>query len=236
MCGRYAASASQDLLTETFVIEEIVDPVEPRWNIAPTDLVPAVVDRVDHQSGRTVRKLVTPRWGLVPSWSKSAGGGARMINARLETVTEKPAFRTAAARRRCLLPADGYYEWYATGATAKGRPVKQPFFIHPPSGLLVMAGLYEFWKDPSDQSWLTTCTIITTTATDALGVIHDRMPVIVGRQAWSSWLDPHLTDPLEAVALLDPAAGEALTAYAVGPEVGSVAHDGPQLIEPLPSS
>ncbi len=141
------------------------------------------------------------RWGLVPSWSKNATGGARMINARFETVADKPAFRKAFRSRRCLLPAAGYYEWYDTGATGpRGKPVKQPYFIHrADSELLVMAGLYEFWRDPArsqeaDGGWLATCTIITTEATDAVGHLHDRMPMVVSADRWDAWLDPRATD------------------------------------------
>ena len=112
MCGRYAASADAELLEEVFVIDEVLGPLPPaRWNIAPTDPVTAVVERVGKESGEITRKLVELRWGLVPSWSKDAKGGARMINARFETLDQKPAFRKALAARRCLLPADGYYEW-----------------------------------------------------------------------------------------------------------------------------
>ena len=186
MCGRYAASADAELLEEIFVIDEVAGLLPPaRYNIAPTDPVVAVVERAQRSDPAVVqRRLVELRWGLVPSWSRDAKGAARMINARLETLAQKPAFRKALAARRCLLPADGYYEWYAQpvdpSVPAGRRPPKQPFFIHPADGsLLAMAGLYEFWKNPTGE-WLSTCTIITTSATDAL-VCSDVLVMLDGR-------------------------------------------------------
>ena len=180
------------------------------------------------------------RWGLVPSWAKSPSVGARMINARTETVAEKPAFRKAFASRRCIIPADGYYEWYATDQkTAKGKARKQPFFIRPEdSAMLPMAGLYEVWRDrsrPEDDAdafrW--TCTILTTEATDELGRIHDRMPLLVDRGSRAAWLDPR-REIEDLTALLTPAQQSGLTAYPVSTAVGNVANNGPQLVEPLP--
>lgn len=230
MCGRYAASASQELLVETFEIDEVAGPLPPpSFNVAPTDPIPAVVERT--VGDQVVRRLVGVRWGLVPSWSRSATGGSRLINARIETVAEKPAFRKAFAARRCLLPADGYYEWYPTQRIdTRGKPVKQPFFIRPRDGRpLVMAGLYEFWKDP-DGAWLVTAAIITTRATDELGHIHDRMPMIVPPDDWDAWLDPGLTTDARAL-LVAPAPD--LEAYQVSTLVNRVANNGPELIEPL---
>ena len=257
MCGRYASSASRDKLIETFAIDVVGsrgDPappeaewLQPRWNLAPTDPVPGVLERLDPDAGVPVRRLTGLRWGLVPSWSHDASGAARMINARLETVTEKPSFRKAMASRRCLLPADGYYEWYASSAQPTPptcKVVKQPFFIHPADatatgGLMVMAGLYEFWKDPQALAgvdpWLVSCTIITTAATDDLGMIHDRMPVQVRPEHWADWLDPSLTDSLQARSLLHiPGVGE-MNAYAVSRLVSNVRNDGPELIAELPA-
>ena len=157
-----------------------------------------------------------------------------MINARVETVADKPSFRRAFSTRRCLLPADGYYEWYTTDQRdGRGKPVKQPFFIHPADGgLYVMAGLYEFWKGP-DASWLSTCTIITTSATDALGQIHDRMPMVVAKEAWGDWLDPGFTgDPLDLLRVPGPD----LEAYAVSRAVGQVANNSPELVLPMPDA
>ncbi len=238
MCGRYAASADEGMLREVFELEQVLELPPASWNVAPTDHVPAVVERPDRETGIVARKLIAPRWGLVPSWSKGPGGPP-MINARLETIAEKPAFRTALAKRRCLLPADGYYEWYETDqVTAKGKPIKQPFFIRPESGLLVMAGLYEFWKDPTiegPEAWLTSVTIITTRATDRLGHIHDRMPMIVPPTSWEAWLDPSSEDPLRACDLLTVTADD-LEAYAVSTAVNTVANNTPDLVQPIAES
>lgn len=240
MCGRYAASADEAELVEEFDIDEVVEsPPAASWNVAPTDPVPAIVQRVSSDDGQARRKLVQLRWGLVPSWSKDPRGGARMINARAETVAEKPSFRKAFATRRCLLPADGYYEWYATGTTAAGKPGKQPYFIHRGDGArLVMAGLYEFWRDdarPADdpEAWVRSCSIITTTATDALGHLHDRMPMVIAQEAWADWLDPTLTDPARARELLAVTDAELLASYPVSKAVGNIRNNGPELAEPI---
>ena len=249
MCGRYAASRD----TATLVTEFEVSAAPHRdlaadYNVAPTKEVYAVVDRAPGPAAQDEpqirRELAIVRWGLVPSWAKDPAIGSRMINARVETVNEKPAYRTAAARRRCLLPADGYYEWYTPTSDdaprgRAGKPVKQPFYIHPADGsVLAMAGLYEFWRDPQrppedPDSWLWTVTIITTSATDELGRIHDRMPMCVRPEQWSGWLDPANTDGRAAVSLLTPAAPGWLAAYPVSREVNNVRHNGPELIAPL---
>ncbi len=241
MCGRYAASTHPDRLIEIFEVDEVRDqeaPVgadglaqwsRPRWNIAPTDSVPSVLERASQDGD--VRLLTGLRWGLVPSWSTSASQAARLINARLETVASKPSFRKALAARRCLLPADGYYEWQPRRAGS--RSYKQPFYISPESGLLVMAGLYEFWRDATSPSadWLVTCAIITTAATDELGHVHDRMPVQVPRANWDAWLDPAMTDPSVARSLVEVPAPGGMLVRPVSTRVNSVANDGPDLIE-----
>ena len=237
MCGRYAASRNPDDLVEEFEVEARPEQVlEPSWNVAPTQAVAAVIERPprDQPDGRPVRALRVVRWGLVPAWAKDPSIGNRMINARLETVAEKPAFKRAFAKRRCLLPADGYFEWYGE----KGR--KQPFFIRPADGgVLAMAGLYELWKDPSVTAedadpWLWTCTVLTTSATDDLGRIHDRMPLLVERERYAEWLDPRRDDPDQLRSLLVPAAPGRLTAYPVSTEVNNVRNNGPHLVDPLP--
>jgi putative SOS response-associated peptidase YedK len=275
MCGRYAASRSPDDLVEEFEVERVEAAVrlEPDYNVAPTKDVYAVltavprepdaaagaqdarqVDQVDRAgpagAGQPVRQLRVLRWGLVPSWAKDPSIGSRLINARMETVADKPAFRRAFARRRCLLPADGYYEWYsAAGAadgpsaarTRSGRPRKQPFFITPSEGgVLAMAGLYEFWRDRTagpdgPAAWLTTCTVITTQAQDAVGRIHDRMPMLVEPDRFGSWLDPTVTDPELLRSLLVPAAPGRLDAYPVSSAVNDVRNNGPGLVLPLPA-
>jgi putative SOS response-associated peptidase YedK len=169
----------------------------------------------------------------VPFWAKDVKIGSRLINARAETVSEKPAFRRAFAQRRCLLPADGYYEWQQVPGAAK-----QPFFITRSDGQsLAFAGLYELWRDPavSDEdpdSMLWTATIITTTAQDDLGAIHDRMPMIIDPSSWADWLDPVNSDSADLRGLLTPAAVSGLTTYPVSTAVNSVRNNGPRLIEP----
>ena len=221
MCGRYAASRNADDLLMHF---EVQDPPEqvlpPSWNVAPTDRVHLVAVR----DGRRV--LQVARWGLVPSWAKNVTVGARFINARAETVADKPAFRAAYARRRCLLPADGYYEWKRDGAA------KAPWFLSDRTGdPLAMAGLYELWRAP-DGPWVRSCTIVTTSAPDELGEIHERTPLLVPREAWTPWLDPELAHPGD---LLVPGVPGVLDAWPVGPAVGNVRTQGPQLCEPVPS-
>ena len=219
------AAATGDLTAE-FDVEEVLDEdVPPSWNIAPTDPVRIVVQR-------SARQLRTARWGLVPNWSKDARGGARMINARIETVTEKPAFKAAAARRRCLVPALGYYEWQQRDGG------KVPYFLHDPVGRpLAFAGLYEFWRDRSlaeddPAAWLLSCTIITQQASDLLGEIHDRNPVIVPAELQPAWLDCAADDAAVARRLLDAIPEAHLEPYVVGAAVGNVRNNGPQLIEP----
>ncbi len=236
MCGRFAASASTEEIVETFAVDEVVEAVPPTWNAAPTDKVAAVVDRLDRDTGALVRTLVAPRWGLVPAWSRDARGAARMINARVETVASKPAFRKSFATRRCVVPADGYYEWVTVPpATPGAKPVKQPWFIFPSEGgPLVMAGIHAFWRDPDAPGapWLATVAIITTTSTDAVGHIHDRMPMVVAPESLAAWLDPALTDPDAARLLLSAPAGDAVAAHRVSRAVNSVRNDGPELVLP----
>jgi putative SOS response-associated peptidase YedK len=221
VCGRYASSRDARDLVSAFEVEQPPEQVlPPSWNVAPTDPVYAVVQRDD------VRQLRVLRWGLVPSWAKDARGAARMINARRETVTAKPAFRAAYARRRCLLPADGYYEWQVDGTR------KQPWFLSRQDGEpLAMAGLYEVWAPADGGERLWTCTVITTDAADGLGHIHDRTPLLVPRGDWARWLDPAVEEPGEH--LLVPAVDGSLEAWPVGPAVGNVRNDGPQLAQPV---
>jgi putative SOS response-associated peptidase YedK len=254
MCGRYAASRDKATLIEEFdVAKAPTRDLAADYNVAPTKEVYAVVDRQhteDHdrltQSG-IERELAIVKWGLVPSWAKDPKIGSRMINARVETLTEKPSYRRAVSRRRCLLPADGYFEWYTSGdpngpRAVTGRPKKQPFFIHPADGsVLAMAGLYEFWRDPSiadgdPAAWLWTVTVITTSAPDDLGRIHDRMPMCVRPQQWSEWLNPQQQDGAEAIGLLTPAAPGWLRADPVSTDVNNVRNNGPELVEPVVAS
>ncbi|MEU4700463.1 SOS response-associated peptidase [Nonomuraea dietziae] len=238
MCGRYASARKKHELLEEFEVEQDASPdeeLQPDYNVAPTKQVYAVLSRVPKEAERAVRQLRVMRWGLVPVWAKDPSIGSRMINARLETVAEKPAFKRAFASRRCLLPADGYFEWMPVEGEKRK---KQPFYIHPEDdGVLAMAGLYEFWKDPTRAEddplkWLVTCTVITTQAEDDLGHIHDRMPMMIERERWAEWLDPTLTDTGQASRLLVPADAGRLVAYPVSTDVNSVRNNGPHLIEP----
>ncbi|WP_368671907.1 SOS response-associated peptidase [Jatrophihabitans endophyticus] len=233
-----SVAADSDLTLEFDVeVDDVIDAAPPpSWNVAPTDPARIVVERRPHgadDDAPAVHQLRTARWGLVPGWSRDAKGGARMINARIETVTQKPAFKKAAARRRCLVPATGYYEWQRTDAG------KTPYFLHDADGeLLSFAGLYELWRDPSKDDdavdrWLWTYTIITQEATDLLGEIHDRNPVVVPVDAREAWLDCGSDDPSTAQALLDAFAPARLEPYEVGTAVGNVRNNGPELVEPV---
>jgi len=258
MCGRYASARKRIELLEEFGVERdrTTQPLAPDYNVAPTKAVYAVLSRdgrdqrgddgrggegePEQQTG-PARQLRVVRWGLVPSWAKDTSIGSRLINARSETVAEKPAFRSAFTRRRCLLPADGYYEWMVLGggeATDRpGKKAKQPYFIHrADGGPLAFAGLYELWRDRSvpaedPAAWLWSATIITTTAPDELGEIHDRMPMVIPPGSWADWLDPANTDAADLKALLVPAVTSGLATYPVSTQVNSVRNNGPQLIE-----
>jgi len=200
-------------------------------------------DRGDDDAGGggepVTRQLRVLRWGLVPSWAKDPSLGSKLINARAETLAVKPSFRRAFAQRRCLLPADGYYEWQTTPADG-GRVRKQPFFMCPrDGGVLAMAGLYELWRVPDvpagqPDSWLWTATVITTQATDEFGHLHDRMPMVVERGNWAQWLDPARTSPDSLGGLMVPAASAGLDMRPVSPAVNNVRNNGPGLIEPAP--
>ncbi len=196
----------------------------------------AVLDRPPRGAeagAEPARRLMQLRWGLVPFWAKTPSGAAKLINARLETAHEKPSFREAFAKRRCLLPADGYYEWMGE------KGAKQPYFIRPVSGgSLAMAGLYEFWRDPTrdrddPSAWLGTCTILTTSASDVVGHIHDRQPLFVAPDAYTAWLDPSSSDPAWLRTLLDSAPGRGLEAFPVSKAVNDVRNNGPHLVEPV---
>ncbi|MTE20925.1 SOS response-associated peptidase [Streptomyces sp. TRM43335] len=266
MCGRYAASRRPEELVGIFGVEKW-DPAEtpaPDWNVAPTKEVCAVLDRPlkDGEDKRPVRQLRPLRWGLVPSWAKSPDVGVKMINARAETVHEKPSYRRPFAARRCLLPADGYYEWVTGTAERqeeeKGkrkRPRKQPYFVTPADGsVMALAGLYEFWRDrtlPDDhpRAWWATCAVITTEAETepfagfdgdgggggprTLADIHPRMPLMLTPDRWDAWLDPALTDVDRVRELLVPPPPGAVRAYPVSTEVSNVRNNGPELVEEL---
>ena len=238
MCGRYATTQTSTSLNQAFEIDlaNSFDELEADYNVAPTKLAPVVIGRAaDDASRPPLRELLTGRWGLIPSWAKDPSIGSRLINARSETVAEKPAFKKAFERRRALVPADGYFEWYA-GEPREGekKPAKQPFYITPKDGsVLAMAGLYEFWKDRSTDEWVVSYTILTTSAEDDLGHVHDRMPLFLEPDAYDSWLDPAPRSPDDLLDLLIPAAPGRLDAFPVSTAVNNVRNNGPELIVPV---
>ncbi len=228
MCGRYASSRSADDLVAEFdaVGSAFDEPLRPDYNVAPTTTVPVV--RVSRsQGGRVVDAL---RWGLVPSWAADLSAGARMMNARAESVATKPAFRSAFARRRCLVPADGWYEW----SPRPDGPGKQAWYLtRADGGLCVFAGLWEVWGKGDDK--VATCSIVTTDALGPLASVHDRMPLQLPRERWAQWLGESEADP---AALLAPPSAELLAGMElrpVGPAVGNVKNTGPQLRERVES-
>jgi len=241
MCGRYASFREDQALADEFAIAVVADEVRllpPSWNVAPTDGVRMVVERADRETGEITRRLQVARWGLVPSWAKDPSVGSRMINARVETVAQKPAFARPLAARRALLPADGYYEWRKPPADAPPRTRKQPYYLHPGDGSgIALAGLYEFWRDRTKADddpdrWLVTATVLTRAATPELAFVHDRQPVMLPPSAWDAWLDPAL-DAAGARELLDVEPPH-LEPTPVRPLVNAVANDGPELLVPDP--
>jgi putative SOS response-associated peptidase YedK len=229
MCGRFVAASDPDDLARLFDVDERrTDELAASYNVAPTMPVYAIAEHAAR------RHLVSFRWGLIPNWAGDPKGASRMINARAETVADKPAYRTALQRRRCLIPADGFYEWRVAngrgGTSATGAAGRTPFFIHREDGTpLAFAGLWEAWKQPNDQ-WLRTCTIVTTKAAPRLRHLHDRMPVVLPRQAWDRWLDRDERRPAAALALLAEPASDDLVWHEVGHDVNNVRNDRPDLI------
>jgi putative SOS response-associated peptidase YedK len=226
MCGRFAFFSSHEAMRRAFDLPDDTLRVEPRWNIAPTRFVPVV--RLDPQRRRHLAMLY---WGLVPYWARDKSIGARLINARAETVAEKPAFRSAFRHRRCLVLADGYYEWQTTAAG------KQPWFISRADRQpFAMAGLWESWLEAPGAPSLESCTIVTTAAPPAIAMIHPRVPVVLPATAYPTWLEPQPQDPAALTALLLAPAADSLAATRVGRRVNDARNDGPELIAPLADS
>ncbi len=221
MCGRFAFYSPHEAVARLFGVAAAPE-IEPRWNIAPTQFVAAV-----REPGGP-REVAMLYWGLVPSWAKEKAIGARMINARSETLAEKPSFRSAYRRRRCLVLADGYYEWQRSGT------VKQPYFISFRSGEpFGMAGLWERWRDPVTGDPLESCCIVTTQPASGVAHVHDRMPVIVPADAYDEWLDPDNGATERLQRLLVPCEDLGLRAVAVSRRVNDARNQGPALIEPI---
>jgi len=222
MCGRYNLITDAQALVDFFRVRNNLE-LKPRYNIAPSQDVPAV-----RQSGGG-RELALLHWGLIPSWAKDEKIGYRMINARAETVAEKPSFRAAFRRRRCLIPTTGFYEWKSV---ADG---KQPYNIRIGDGkLFAFAGLWEHWEGQNDRT-VESCTIIVTNSNEAVRPLHDRMPVILHPGDYGTWLDTELQDPAMLQPLLRPCPSKWLNYYPVSRKVGSPANDDPECVRPLAS-
>jgi putative SOS response-associated peptidase YedK len=223
VCGRYRLSRRKQLVEEYFDTSSGEEDWASRYNIAPTQPV-AVIRQSPKEP---VRKLSLMRWGLIPSWAKDASGAARMINARAETAATKPAFRDALKSRRCLIPADAFYEWMRTGKT------KQPYCFEVGEGeLFAFAGLWDRWKDPSG-SWVKTCSILTTTPNSITAPVHDRMPVILDPDDYDLWLDPGMTNVAAASELLKPFDARLMRCYPVNTRINNVANDDEECSRPV---
>jgi putative SOS response-associated peptidase YedK len=223
MCGRFTLTVSSETIARQFELAEVPE-LEPRYNIAPTQPVPAV--RLSRAADGRVLDLL--HWGLIPSWAKDPGMGSRLINARVETAAEKPAFRAAFRKRRCLIVADGFYEWQARGSR------KQPFWFRLEDGQpFAFAGLWERWRDPESDAAIDSCTILTGPANRLVSPVHDRMPIILRPDDYAAWLDTTGEDLDRLQALLRPYAPEEMVAVPVSQRVNSPANEGPELIAPL---
>jgi putative SOS response-associated peptidase YedK len=233
MCGRFVSASAPDEIARYFDADEPDALLERSYNVAPTNDVYAVSVHGD------VRKVEAFHWGLVPSWAKDPKIGSKMINARAEGIESKNAYRAAFKRRRCIIPADGFYEWQKL----QGSKRKQPHYIHRPDGEpLAFAGLWEVWRGPKDKdkkddaptgyedSPLRSCTIITTTANDTISKLHDRMPVVLPPSKWEEWLNPSNDDLDTLGKLLVPAPSSLITTHPVSTEVNVVRNKGPELI------
>ncbi|BDI19573.1 DUF159 family protein [Nostoc cf. commune SO-36] len=222
MCGRFTLNQSAEALSQVFHVESVPD-IAAQHNIAPTQMVVTVLQNPENKK----RELKQLHWGLIPSWAKDAGMGAKLINARAETVSEKPSFRSAFKHRRCLVVADGFYEWQ------RQQGKKQPFYFRlqdeQPFGF---AGLWEKWRSPSNEE-IISCTILTTAANELLQPIHERMPVILEPQDYDLWLDSQVETPQTLQQLLRPYPASAMTAYPVSTLVNNSRHNSLECIIPL---
>jgi putative SOS response-associated peptidase YedK len=222
MCGRYRLSRRKEILAEHMDTDFDELDWEPRYNIAPTQPVP-VVRRVSSDSSRQATML---RWGLIPSWAADSKVAAQNINARSETAASKPSFRDPLRKQRCLIPADGFYEW------KRAAKVKQPFCFEVGNGVIfAFAGLWDAWRG-QDGQFLETCAILTTTPNELLADVHDRMPVILPAEQYGFWLDPAMQDVERAVSLLKPLDASQMRKFAVSTRVNVVSNDGPECSAP----
>jgi putative SOS response-associated peptidase YedK len=220
MCGRFTQSHNAEAIAQAFNLKEVPE-LNPRYNVAPTQMVGTVV-KPENTDKRQFKMLY---WGLIPSWAKDKKMGSNLINARAETIAEKPAFRSAFKRRRCLVVADGFYEWQHISGK------KQPFYIHlPDKQPFGLAGLWEHWESPEGEI-VESCTIITTAANELMQPIHERMPVIIHPQDYDLWLDPNGQKPELLQPLLKAYPSDRMTAYPVRTLVNKATSDSPELIE-----
>lgn len=223
MCGRYRLSRRKQVVEEHFDAVSGEEDWSPRYNVAPTQPVP-VIRQDPKEPARTLSQL---RWGLIPSWSKDASGAARMINARSETALTLPAFRDAMKLRRCLVPADGFYEWKRSGK------VKQPYCFEVHNGkLFAFAGIWELWKDPGGK-WIETCSILTTNANAVTSAVHDRMPVILDPADYDLWLDPGMKDAKGVADLLKPFDANVMRTYPVSSRINHASNDDEECARPF---
>lgn len=220
MCGRFTLAAGPEFIAEYFHIDGPIPDFQPSWNITPGGDIPVICELPGDGRGCSLM-----HWGLIPHWAKEPESKFKMINAKAETLSQRPAYRDAYKHRRCIIPASGFYEWQAT---AHG---KQPFYIHPKDkGLLALAGLWEYWEG---EHVINSCTIITTDANPLLQSIHDRMPVILAEEDHAVWLDLHNTDTVVLSSMLAPCDPDSLEIYPVSPAVNNPVHDGPALTEKI---
>lgn len=230
MCGRVVAARTRDLLASELGVDEVVGPdLGLRWNVAPTDQLYAVAGR--SEPGGVKRRLGTMAWGLVPSWAKGPTSGPRPVNARMESLGDRPHFAGALATRRCLVPVDGFYEWSGQGV---GR---RPHLLTPPDGsVLAIAAVWDRWSGPGAEA-VVSCAVVTTQANDDVASLHDRMPACLQRDDWDEWLDPTNHDEASLLDLLRPPPAGRLVCRPVSRLVNSAANDGPELVgDPEPEA
>lgn len=224
MCARYTMTqVSIEAIAEELGVTSVEAELSPQFNIAPTEEAPIVIASKEGE-----RRLGLARFGFVPHLAKSLREGTRFLNARAETVAKKPAYRDAFSRHRCLVVADGFYEWRTEGK------IKTPFWFHLPGGqLFAFAGLWSAWRDPEARSWITSFTILTREAEGPVRAVHDRMPVILEPEVYGAWLSRELRDPEKVMPLLEHVRAEELCAREVSREVNNVRNKGPALLEPV---
>ena len=235
MCGRFVSSSSPDKIADYFGATFEGEALPANYNVAPTNDIYGVTMGPDGEP-----RLQLFHWGLIPSWAKDEKIGAKMINARAETLAEKPAYKHIFTKQRIIVPMDGFYEWREGSAsgqlTKAGKPVKQPMYVHRLDGEpLAVAGLWSAWRPkegPADAPWLHSCTIVTTQANATMTPVHDRMPAILPRSAWREWLDPANRDADALRGLLIPAPDDLLTMHPVSTAVNNVRSKGAELLDP----